>query len=269
MGVLFVVIIALVLIINSISELKYRHSGEIYVIWYIFFLLFLLFFLLYIFAENSGKEVTDVFGPALSGILKFIYSSLTNVDEELGLVGILVYLGVGPQLLTYILSGLSGSAIPPLFVRQIGLIAVWSVIKFLSGLSGILLANPFAKLASAKQVTIVEFVPGLLAICISFALARLQHKYFEEELELDIVPGFRVHIKTPALIEVHKYFTRHSGLPIAPENLIEVEKQLRMNTSWFVVCLRGWGFLKLYGLAMNFKIIRKATRGIIVRERQT
>jgi hypothetical protein len=50
----------------------------------------------------------------------------------LAVVGLVVV----PQLLSYVLSGLSGSASRPVFVSQITNVAVWSLVKFLAALSG-------------------------------------------------------------------------------------------------------------------------------------
>src|SRR5436190_3491385 len=77
------------------------------------------------------------------------------------------------------LSGLSGAATAPIYIRQIGLVAVWSIIKFLAGLGGILLAQPAAKLWWEQSVPIM--------------IAIFQHRYFDldRSLELNLAPGLR------------------------------------------------------------------------------
>jgi hypothetical protein len=124
----------------------------------------LLFFCLYFFAEEADQEVTDVLGPSLAGNLKVIYNYLTNVSDEFQLVAAVVYLAIGPQLLAYFLSGLSGSATPPMFVRQIGTIAIWSLIKFMAALGGILLAHPVAKLSLGKQALPSDFLQAIASL---------------------------------------------------------------------------------------------------------
>jgi hypothetical protein len=85
----------------------------------------------------KDQKITAILGPPFVKTLEFIYKTLTEIDGELLLVGTIVYLGTAPQLFTYLLSGISGSATAPIYIRQIGLVAVWSLIKFLAGLGGI------------------------------------------------------------------------------------------------------------------------------------
>src|SRR5437016_4716816 len=94
----------------QVLALRQHHSQEIYAIWYVFSLFGLIFLALHVAAEREGKEVTDILGPSWSTTLKVVYRSLTEFTDELLLVGAFVYLAIGPQLLTYFLAGLSGSA---------------------------------------------------------------------------------------------------------------------------------------------------------------
>ena len=209
------VIFLLVLLVGSIGELNRQHSGEIYAIWYVFSFFFLLFFALYLTAEREGKEVTDVLGPSSAETLKAVYNYLTNIEDELLLVAAVVYLAIAPQLLTYVLSGLSGSATAPVFVRQIRTIALWSLIKFLAGLSGILLAHALAELFLGKG-NLRDFLQGVGIIAIAFFIAQAQHGFFERELEIPVLPGLRVHIRVLWLHRIHDHFTRYYREPAKP-----------------------------------------------------
>jgi hypothetical protein len=191
------------MLLAFIFELR-RHPGEIYTIWYIFSFFFLLFLFLYSFAEKEGKEVTDILGPSLAGNLKVVYDYLTNFDDEFRLVAVLVYLAIGPQLLTYLLSGLSGSAIPPMFVRQIRTIAVWSLIKFTAALGGILLAHLLANFWFGKQVSLREFLEAVAPIIFAFGAARV-NQIFNGEFEVRLLPV--------SMLKVHEFFTRYRGYP--------------------------------------------------------
>jgi hypothetical protein len=210
-------------LVGSIAELNRQHSREIYAIWYVFSFFFLLFFALYFFTEREGKEITDVLGPSSAETLKAVYNYLTNIQDELLLVAAVLYLAIAPQLLTYVLSGLSGSANAPVFVRQIGTIALWSLIKFLAGLSGILLAHAFVELLLAKAA-LFDFIQGFVIIAMAFLIANAQH--FEWDLEFYLLPGLRVgHIRFPWLPTVHEYFTRYSREPAELSDAWEAPKQ--------------------------------------------
>ena len=237
-------LVALLLFISgAIHELKQRHSPEIYTIWYIFSFFLLLFFALYYFAEKEGTEVTHVLGPSYTETLTLVHHTLTDVRGELLLVAAVVYLAIIPQLLTYLLSGLSGSATPPLFVQQTATIAVWSVIKFLAGLSGILLAHPLAKLSLGTQISASDFTQGLGALCFAFMTAAAYYQFFEHDFGLPFGPGLRIHVRAPILLEVHKYFTRHRrpAKPFVPEVATSAERkdELKLEHPWLTVRLRG------------------------------
>jgi len=217
-----VVLAALILMFlwGQILELRQHHSHEIYAIWYVFSFFGLIFFVLYLLAEKDGKEVSDALGPSSAETLKAMYGYLTRVGDELRLVGAFVYLAIAPQLLTYVLAGLSGSAAPPKFVRQIGTLAIWSVIKFMAGLSGILLSQILAKLSLGKQVSSYDFFHAMTFICVAFFLAVAYHR-FDRQFELALMPGCRVCIRVPLLFKIHKIFTQytqeHSDAPETPE----------------------------------------------------
>jgi hypothetical protein len=166
------------LLFGSIYGMKNNYSYEIYVIWYVFFFSLLLFVALHIFAETKQQKITEVLGPSFVSALETINKALTTLDDELLLAGAIVYIGIVPQLLTYVCSGLSGSATTPIYIRQIGLIAVWSIIKFLAILGGIQLAPPVAELWFGRPVSIFDFNNGLTDIVGAFLLASIHHKIF-------------------------------------------------------------------------------------------
>jgi hypothetical protein len=237
---LFLIALVLILMAGSISKLRREHSLEIYAIWYVFSLLFLIFLALYAISERTGKEITDLFGEPYADAMRFVYNSLTNVQDELVLVFAFVYLAVAPQILAYILSGLSGSATPPRWVRQIGTIAIWSLLKFLAALGGILLARPAYNLFFGKHVTVFDFEQGIACLLIAFILAVAHRDYFERELEFGVMPGFRVRVYVPILSRIHELFTAYSREPaIAPEAEATPEPQVEVNMRGFILNLRG------------------------------
>ena len=117
-----------IFIVFSIGHLSTKgHHREIYLIWYINSLFFTLFYGLGIIAEQKNVRLTEVCGTYQENC-KAVYEYLTNVQDELTLIAVVSALAIGPQLLTYILSALSGSASTPRFVSQIAKIAAWSFV---------------------------------------------------------------------------------------------------------------------------------------------
>jgi hypothetical protein len=92
-------------------------------------------------AYASNDAAVADFGESGNVIFRTVYNSLTDIKGEAKLVLAVVGLVVVPQLLTYFLGGLSGSASPPVFVSQITDLAVLSLVKFLAAWSGIVAAN--------------------------------------------------------------------------------------------------------------------------------
>src|SRR6202035_1903662 len=104
-GEIFVTIPLLIFVVVPSSIISQKHSRELYLLWYIFSVFFLLFFALNVAARWTGHEFRDFLGQ-----YAFVFDWFTNSADELLLVGGIIYLGIAPQLLTYVLSGLFGSA---------------------------------------------------------------------------------------------------------------------------------------------------------------
>jgi hypothetical protein len=256
----------------QVYELSQDHPGEVYGIWYFFSLLFLIFVALYILAEwLCKKEVTEVLGEFLAPAFKWVYDALTNFQGELILVAAFVYVAIAPQVLTYLLSGFSGAASLPQFIQTIRWLAIWSVIKFMAGLAGILLADALAKLFLGKPVSSYDFFHAAFFIAGAFYLAVLHHK-FEldwEKWELPVTPGLRIRVRLvhmPRLVKIHEFFTRHTEEPRKPNpeeyihQLVKIHEFFTRHTEepgkpnaeeepepewewnlWFIILrLRGW-----------------------------
>ena len=196
-----------IFIVISIGHLSTKgHHREIYLIWYINSLFFTLFYGLGIIAEQKNVRLTEVCGTYQENC-KAVYEYLTNVQGELSLIAVVSALAIGPQLLTYILSGLSGSASTPRFVSQIAKIAAWSFVKFAAGLGGILIAEPMAKLTVGKPVAFHDFIAGWRYTCLSFLYAWLYITTVERlpVYLLDELRGWPLRI----LLIFHRFFTRY------------------------------------------------------------
>jgi hypothetical protein len=208
------VIFILTFLSGAIYEMRLRHSAEIFAIWYVFWFFILTFGALYFIAESQSKEVTDVLGTSFSGTLKWFLDAFTDLGGEMKLVGAFIYLGIVPQLFTYVFSGFSGSASAPHFVRQITAVAIWSVIKFMAGLGGITLAHWSTQAWVGKPVNLDELMKALAFLTIAFAMAGVYSRYSLHGLELDMAPGLSIRFYSPAFLRdflqwLHRKFTRN------------------------------------------------------------
>lgn len=118
--------IAPVSLIVFIWELRKTHPHQIYVIWYIFSFFFLLFLPIFE-LESIRPPDNPIFGKENQELARAVVEYLDDADAELKLVVAVVGLAIVPQWLTYVLSGLSGSASEPRFVKQITNLAIWSL----------------------------------------------------------------------------------------------------------------------------------------------
>ncbi|MDH6258863.1 hypothetical protein [Bradyrhizobium sp. BR13661] len=192
------------------GRLRRQHAGELYLIWYINSLFFLLFLALEIVAAKNGAPLTRVCGP-YEAICASIHDYLTNARDELILVGAIVGVFIGPQLLTYLLAGISGAAIAPKFVWHIEQFVVWSLIKFIAALAGILSATPFAKLLTQRPFEISAFLPGLILITTAFggAAAHFGLQAKREAVSRQLV-GPKPSWPIRQAVRLHNYFTRNA-----------------------------------------------------------
>ena len=182
--------------------MRKEHPGEIYIIWYIFSFSFLLFLGLEIAAEANNYRLTQMCG-SYEGTCKAIYGSLKSAEDEFYLLGIVTGLVLGPQLLTYILSGIFGAASTPKFVWVIKQFIIWSYIKFNACLSGIQAASAFSKLITHRTAEWDGFGLSLLWLTMAFSYAAIA---CAERAPSTAVEKWAFR----QLFRLHKFFTRHA-----------------------------------------------------------
>jgi len=204
------VIAAAIAALCTASRLRKRHTCELYLIWYINSLFFLFFLALEIVAAPNHDRLTKVCSD-YERICTSIYGYLTGTREELLLIGAIVGVCVGPQLLTYLLAGIFGAAIAPKYVWHIEQFVVWSLIKFIAALAGIQSATPFAKLLTHQPVTTAEFFYGLFSIAIAFGWAGLHFDLhaLREAVTRQLV-GAKPNWPVRQAVRIHAYFTRNA-----------------------------------------------------------
>lgn len=214
MSHLFALVMITAVMASAIAGLRRDHAREIYAIWYLFSLALSIFFVLNLLAAGSGVALTDVLGPAWARSMSRIYDALTNLRDELWLVGGFVFLAIVPQIVAYILSGPSGSSSPPILVRHVSTAAFLSVVKFLALWSGIVAARPIAMLALGGPVPPHDFQQPFVTLALSFVLANAERHYLDELRYVTIFPGLRATVRAPSaenmLYRLHVWFTRHA-----------------------------------------------------------
>ena len=195
----------LVVLVFFIWLLRRSSSRQIYVIWYIFSFCFVLFSSLFFtiyFAETHANTALAKWAAKLVATLS---QYMLDVGAELELVLAVVGLVVLPQLMTYFLSGLSGSASRPVFVARIVDMSIWSLIKFLAAYAGLTLGFVgYDWVLTGRGSFSFIYVQSVLALTLAFFLAYLLHASGQA---IDFL------FKKDAFFFVrraHEFFTRHS-----------------------------------------------------------
>jgi hypothetical protein len=180
MTIISLVMYTLIFGVGSIAFLSFRgRAADIYVIWYVNSLFFVLFYGLEVATKLQGVSLLDVCGP-YKEVCNSVYDMLTNSEHEFLLIYVLLGIALVPQILTYLLSGLSGCASAPHYVSEITSIGLWSIIKFTAGLGGILVASSLAALTVRQSVSFHEFGMGFRWLPTAFFMALGHHLLVRE-----------------------------------------------------------------------------------------
>jgi hypothetical protein len=196
------VVVALALLVPSIWSLRKTHAQEIYIVWYVFSFFFVLFLPLHVAALADPPILGETAEQLAIGAFRF----LSDVRSEEILVAAIIWLAVAPQLVTYFLSGLSGSASAPRFVSQVVNFTFWMLVKFMAGLAGILSAFLLAEWSRGIQSSWLAISNSLLPLATAFLLLSVR-EIFKRAMDAphkgSVLYRFR---------RVHEFFTRYSRL---------------------------------------------------------
>jgi hypothetical protein len=91
----------------GVMYMRSRHPSHIYAIWLVFSFFFFVFISIGLIAERNNVGLTELCG-SYRETCTTIYNMLTDFEDELILVGILIAATIIPQVFAYILSALSG-----------------------------------------------------------------------------------------------------------------------------------------------------------------
>lgn len=192
--------VGLLIIALTNLHLRHKHNKDVFAIWYLFSLTTILGAIgLYWFVHNVEND------HGLSDAIR----EFENEDNERLLVGLFLLVAVAPQIIAYLLSGLSGSAVAPPFVGSVTRLAVWSLIKFYATAAGLRLGTGIglnlAKQGNAYTVpySIQTVLPELgLSFGLTFCLLR------GSEFLGQIAHQQRTAFVRQRLSELHAFFIR-------------------------------------------------------------
>src|SRR5262245_3167987 len=117
---------SIIALITVIHALKKRYYEYIYGLWYLYFVSFAILLVLTFGVHYASEFFAGNFGKTAKALSEEIINYTYDFRSEIIIVFCLGWLGVVPQVLAYLASGLSGSAVMPQFVSSITKLAIWS-----------------------------------------------------------------------------------------------------------------------------------------------
>lgn len=100
-------LLILVVLYISIALLRRSHAHHVHTLWYIFFLTTCLYTVVLLYLYATASHLLD------ASLLEAVRSTLVDSKGELYLVGTIIFLGIVPQILSFVVSGILGADRPP------------------------------------------------------------------------------------------------------------------------------------------------------------
>lgn len=194
----------------STKQLRQRHGGDIRVVWYFFSLSSVATFGIAWWAVSKGalnqNEFVGSFGESLKWILEFMLDLNTDLIVLLAIVSIITL----PQLISYVLSGLSGCAATPFLIEGSLSFLIWGLVKSFAVCGGIIFSlagfGMWQGWHTWWQGGFTMTYTSSMLVMFSFAVLLM---YREAET---VATDFHKHLPKVAgrCQAIHKWCTRHS-----------------------------------------------------------
>ncbi|MHB1332917.1 MAG: hypothetical protein ACYCY1_09990 [Sulfuriferula sp.] len=194
----------------SIRQLREKNGRDIRIVWYFFSLSWVATYGIAWWAVSKGALHQQGFQGGLGELLKKLLGIMLDLNADLIVLLAIVAIITLPQLIGYVLSGLSGCASAPFLIEGSLSFLVWGLIKSFSVCAGIILSLAVFSMWQGWhtwwQGGFVMTYTSSLLLMFSFAVLLM---YREAE---SVASDFRKYFpKTHKVcLTVHKWFTRHT-----------------------------------------------------------
>ncbi|MDH2918319.1 MAG: hypothetical protein PXX73_03895 [Sideroxydans sp.] len=130
-----------IVIWHSMSILNRKHGSDIRVAWYLFSLSFVITFVVAFWARQNGAiNPQGTFVGNVGRLLEELLHVMLDLNTDASILLSIVAIIVIPQLLNYILSGLSGCASNPILIKESFKFLIWGFVKSVMVCAGIIFA---------------------------------------------------------------------------------------------------------------------------------
>lgn len=133
----------IVIIAFTNDQLARKHPSDIRVVWYLFALAATISLVLARWAHSDGAiDSAGNFQGTTGSVLSFLLKASLDLQSSIVFCLAIVAVVLVPQVVSYLLSGLSGCAAAPIFIGGTVSFFAWGVIKSLAVASGVALVIP-------------------------------------------------------------------------------------------------------------------------------
>lgn len=140
----FGLLICLIFVTAVINHhLAQKHPSDVRVVWYLFALSATISALLAHWAQGYGAiDSTGNFQGTTGAALSFLLKASLDVESSTAFCLAIIAVVLIPQIVSYLLSGLSGCAQAPIFISSTVSFFAWGLVKSLTVASGVVLVVP-------------------------------------------------------------------------------------------------------------------------------
>ena len=181
-------LIALVLLCVSIIVLRREHAHHVHNLWYIFFLTASCYSVLLLYLFDTSSDHTSAMD-----LFTLYIPFVTDIKGELYLVTGIIIIGILPQVISFIISGIFGCGSPPMLISTITKITMFSLIKFFCILAGLttgtfivlhhitvlndaLNAAELQRHRTPRETVIFGLLGSLILLSVSFLISAIYYK---------------------------------------------------------------------------------------------
>lgn len=167
----------IVIIAFTNDQVARKHPRDVRVVWYLFALAATISLVLACWAHSYGAiDSAGNFQGRTGSVLSFLLKASLDLQSSIVLCLAIVAVVLVPQIVSYVLSGLSGCAAAPIFIGGTVSFFAWGLIKSLAVASGVALVIPlYAYLHQWNNATANQALGMALlsAMLVSLAFAAL------------------------------------------------------------------------------------------------
>ena len=208
-----VAVASLVIIAFSARELSNKHQSDVRVIWYLFSLAVVLTYLVAAWAKSiNAIDDGGRFHGTTGQVISFLLKAALDIESSMLLGLSILVLVFGPQIISYLLSGLTGCAASPILLGGTLSFVTWGLVKTFAVASGVILTvSLYAQFGALGDWSISKTLGSVLLSTMLIAIAFITLYVYRE---LPLIPSALTQLCPQPVVQrarsIKKWLTRKS-----------------------------------------------------------